>query len=275
MSSNVYSGLTINRSHRRFTELDFLMIFTWAAFLLVATLMPSHNQFMLWVLAGGGVFIASHMYSVVYRGAASQGYLQLAALTPVFLTINSAVLSYVNSITPVTYDALLLKWDFGISAAVRSWSVALMQPLDLVYDALPLFIVLCIVVLGREKNSLMAAFVIGSLIFPLLSLLCPAVGPAHVGDPHAPRNCMPSMHLTWTLQLWVYSKATWKWVFGAIAFLTAWATLATGEHYSLDLVGAVLFTWSLTVLIKKVQVAEGVAAGTRSTSRTDDISQLA
>jgi hypothetical protein len=162
----------------------------------------------------------------------------------------------VNSITPVAYDALLLKWDFGISAAVRSWSVSLMRPLSLVYDALPLFMVLCIVALrGRDRNSLLAASVIGSLICPVFSLLCPAVGPAHVGDPHAPRNCMPSMHFTWTLQMWVYSKATWKWVFGVIAFLTAWATLAIGEHYSLDLVGAILFTWGLTVLVKKLQVA--------------------
>lgn len=255
MSSNVYSGLSINTPRRRFTEMDFLMVSIWSAFLLVFTLTPTLNEFMLWVLAGGAVLIANHLYSVVYRGERSQGNLYLAALTPLMLSVTGASLSWVNSMTPITHDAFLLKWDFGIAAAVRAVSVPLMQPISIVYVALPLFEILAVVVLkDTDRKMLIAALSISGLICPFLYLMFPAVGPAHVGDPHAPRNCMPSMHLTWTLLLWVYTKGSWKWFFGTVAFLTAWATLATGEHYSPDLVGGVLFTWVLTVLVKKVQV---------------------
>ena len=247
MSSNIYPALAIRP--RRFAEMDFLMVSVWAAFVLIFGLMPIRNEFMLWILAGGGALIAGHLYSVVYRGEQSHGNLQLAALTPVFLCVTNGVLSYVNSITPVTYDALLSKWDLGIAAAVRNWSAWAIHPLSLEYDALPLFMALCVVISnGKPRKRLLTAIVIGSLVCPLFYFLFPAVGPAHVGDPLAPRNCMPSMHLTWTLLLWVYSQGTWKWFFGVIAFLTAWATLATGEHYSLDLVAAVLFTWGLVAL---------------------------
>ncbi len=237
---------------QRFTEIDVLMLSVWTAFSLVYALTPNHNEFLFWVLMGGAVFIACHMYSVVYRGFPSQGYLQLAALTPVFLMVSNAVNHYVNTVTPVTYDAVLLKYDLGISAAVRRWSFSpwIMRPIDLVYDAIPLFMVAGIVILrGRRRKALLTTIVVGSLIAPFLCYLCPAVGPAHVGDPYAPRNCMPSMHMTWTLLPCVYSTDTWRLVFGTIAFLTAWATLATGEHYALDLVGAIGFTWCLVVLV--------------------------
>jgi hypothetical protein len=229
------------------------MVSVWAAFLLVFGLGAVHNEFMLWVLAGGAVLIANHLYSVVYWGKPSQGNLYLAALTPIMLSVTGALLSWVNSVTPITYDAFLLKWDFGIATAVRAVSVPLMKPIGLVYVALPLFEILAVVALkDRNRKILIAALAISGLICPFLYLMFPAVGPAHIGDPHAPRNCMPSMHLTWTLLLWVYSKNAWKWIFGAIAFLTAWATLATGEHYILDLVAAMLFTWGIVAVVKKM-----------------------
>ena len=85
----------------------------------------------------------------------------------------------------------------------------------------------------------MQAGVLGSLLY----LLCPAVGPVWAQTPGAPRNCMPSMHLTWALLLFCYSPR-WLRPFAAIfALLTALATLGLGEHYVLALVAALPFTW--------------------------------
>jgi membrane-associated phospholipid phosphatase len=121
-----------------------------------------------------------------------------------------------------------------------------------VYAALPFFLMACVATLkGLPRKRLLLAIVIGGVICPFFYFLFPAVGPAHVGDPRAPRNCMPSMHCAWTLLLCVNSRGIGKWVFGVVAFMTAWATLATGEHYSLDLVGAVLWVWLLVAIANK------------------------
>lgn len=144
---------------RRFTEIDLLMVSVWVAFSLVFGLTPNHgNQFICWVVAGGP-FIADHMYSVVYKGEESQGDLQLATLAPVSLMIAFKVFgvtaAYVNSMTPITYDAFLSRWDFGIAATVRDWSAApwLINPLVLVYKALPLFLLASIAVSKGHKKG--------------------------------------------------------------------------------------------------------------------------
>lgn len=77
-------------------------------------------------------------------------------------------------------------------------------------------------------------------------LLVPAAGPAYAGQANALRNCMPSLHLTWAALLWIDArKAGLR--RGLLIFMgmTAIATLATGEHYVLDLIAAVPFTWAV------------------------------
>lgn len=254
MSSNIYPALAIRPP--RFAEMDFLWLSMWVAFLLVFGLTPHHADFMVWTLVGGGVLVFEHLYSVVYKGEAPQGNLMLAAVMPLFLAITGLALTIVNRLTPVTHDALLMRLDLGIASHVRSWSIIMgaMPPLRLVYDAIPLFMATGLAAFrGTERKRLLLAVIVGGLVCPICFFLFPAVGPVHVGDSLAPRNCMPSMHFTWTLLLLAYSQGTWRWFFGVIAFLTAWATLATGEHYSLDLVAAVLFTWGITVLVNRLE----------------------
>jgi len=248
----------LNARPVRFTGIDAFMLAFWLAFILVYLRCTPNaialGQTMLWVFAGGAVLIASHFYSVVYKGEKSQGNLQIAAITPLFFLVIFFVHNCVTSVTPVTYDALLLRWDFGVSKSIADWQVTtwIIRPLVLVYVSLAFLMMICVGTLrDSARKRLLQAIVLGAVICPFCYLLCPAVGPAHIGDIHAPRNCMPSMHLTWMLLLWVYSNGRWKWLFGFAAFLTAWATLATGEHYVLDLVAAVLFTWGLTALVKR------------------------
>lgn len=67
-----------------------------------------------------------------------------------------------------------------------------------------------------------------------------------------PRNAMPSLHMTWALALLWISRdlRRGRWVAAVFAFLTAVATLSTGEHYLVDLIVAFPFAlaiWSLCV----------------------------
>jgi hypothetical protein len=70
-------------------------------------------------------------------------------------------------------------------------------------------------------------------------------------DPHHPRNAMPSMHITWAILVFLYSRgfsSAGRVLAGLFAFLTFCATLGLGEHYLIDLLVAltvVLFVRSL------------------------------
>jgi len=123
--------------------------------------------------------------------------------------------------------------------------------------------------LRRDRTqalSAMTAFLITGPIGVLFYNLLPAVGPIHVflgrfpWKPIPPadatrllaepipiaglRNCMPSLHMGWVLLAWWYSKGLSIWERGiamAFAIFTAFATMGTGEHYSIDLVVAFPF----------------------------------
>jgi hypothetical protein len=111
--------------------------------------------------------------------------------------------------------------------------------------------------------SILPAFIIGSMIGFTCYWLTPAIGPkvyfgadfplAHATagylanlplfdfDPAHPRNAMPSMHISWALLVFLYTRGFPIWArfyAGAFVFLTACATLGLGEHYLMDLVVA-------------------------------------
>jgi hypothetical protein len=59
-----------------------------------------------------------------------------------------------------------------------------------------------------------------------------------------PRNAMPSLHLTWVLLAWFFSRGGNRWtraVLMVFVVFTVIATLGTGEHYTIDLVVACPF----------------------------------
>jgi hypothetical protein len=62
------------------------------------------------------------------------------------------------------------------------------------------------------------------------------------------RNAMPSLHMTWALQIWWNMRRVSRGAFGLALFyavFTAVGTLGTGEHYLVDL--AVAFPFALMV----------------------------
>ncbi len=82
----------------------------------------------------------------------------------------------------------------------------------------------------------------------VLAAPSPAVGPAWVGVVNAPRNAMPSLHMTWALLALWYSPRRLLWASAVSVRLTALATVGLGEHYLIDLAAAVPFTWAVVKL---------------------------
>jgi hypothetical protein len=180
--------------------------------------------------------------------------LHIAVAIPFFLLLTTIIHRGIEILTPNTYDMLLQRWDFGVAAAVRSWALGdswRWYPIAWCYEGLPAAVLLVLVsTTGISYRRLLWSLALaGALAIPCY-LLFPAVGPIHVGNPYAPRNCMPSLHLTWALLLLVNPN---KWIRLAVivySLLMALATLATGEHYTLDLLIALPFSWGVIVLAR-------------------------
>lgn len=118
----------------------------------------------------------------------------------------------------------------------------------------------------KQAISAMTAFLITGPVGVIFYNLCPAVGPIHIFLGRFPwkpipaeeatrllvepipvaglRNCMPSLHMGWVLLAWWYSRGLSIWertIAMAFVVFTIFATMGTGEHYSIDLVVAFPF----------------------------------
>jgi len=139
---------------------------------------------------------------------------------------------------------------------------ALLPVLVAVYQAMPMAILLVYaahLLRGGTPERVLAAFALNFGAGYCLYLLFPACGPeyAFAGFPAvqpgapalhtlnllAPPNCMPSLHTSTALLAWWFCSR-WRFARGAAwlnLLLTVLATLATGEHYLVDLVVAAPF----------------------------------
>jgi PAP2 superfamily len=213
----------------------------FAAMVSLALSRPSLHGF-LPILAAGAALIVRDLWT------GESGGVWIAITMPTFSSVAGLGFDAVNRFTPVTFDALLARMDLGIAAWVRSTAIRIgaLSPLTAVYMALPEALMLAVVFArkGEQRRFLWSA-AIGLVLCPIWYLILPAVGPVHIGDPHAPRNCMPSMHLTWALLIWRSQRGPARYLAGAFVIATALATLATGEHYTPDLVAALPWAWVL------------------------------
>ena len=89
--------------------------------------------------------------------------------------------------------------------------------------------------------------------YPATAAAVQEVQAAMVSVPPAPRNAMPSLHVSsaiWIFMLRAALRRKWLFVAGALFVLgTAWATLAIGEHYVIDLVVAMPFAAALGLFL--------------------------
>lgn len=236
-------------STRNFSLTDLLLVAPWVV---MVTICATHHvaAFFLWSVAGGAILILRRAF-----WGGGRGDLTVAFALPLFVALSAFGNAWVIRMTPHTRDALLLQWDFGVEAAVRSWAVAspLMPTIEVVYNALPFAVILAVAATsGAMRSRLLWALGLGGALVVPCYVLCPAVGPVHLAEPYAFRNCMPSMHLTWALLLPVHLRGRFRWAAWFFAAITALTTLATGEHYLPDLIAALPWTALLTLIASQI-----------------------
>jgi hypothetical protein len=189
----------------------------------------------------------------------------VGAAIPIFLFLLLPLAVMTGWLRPLTIDGPLRAVDLALGLdgfAMTRWLVShgcyFLVPI--IYSSLPLLMALAWAV--ERPLVLLRASVIGALLAVPFYLLFPAAGPefafanfpsaaAHlvpVGWMH-PRNCVPSMHFTWALLLALnISNRYWRWIFIVYALLTALATVASGEHYFIDVLAAIPFTLAVQKL---------------------------
>jgi hypothetical protein len=146
--------------------------------------------------------------------------------------------------TPHIMDAAFGDLGHNISLRFYQWTlhqVAFYRLLGVVYQALIFFIAVTVVSSDRRSTFLRCA-VFAAVVAPLCYVLFPAVGPAHVGDPNAARNCMPSLHVTWAILCLLHIARRFRWIAAIFLGLTLTAVIGLGEHYLIDIAGALPFT---------------------------------
>ncbi len=162
---------------------------------------------------------------------------------------------------PVTMDAGLRSVDLALHLdgfALTRWCWGhgtVMAVLSFTYEVLPLCLAVAWVV--TRSKLLLRACVLGVPLAFLFYMLVPAVGPAYTftnwpvgGDVlqpamALPRNCFPSMHLTWAMLLAVNTKSYWRGFFSVYSVLMAVATIVSGQHYTIDILAALPFTFAV------------------------------
>jgi hypothetical protein len=146
------------------------------------------------------------------------------------------------------------RWFSGIS--IRIWHFAQMNySIGRFFDFIYLFLSCAAVIVMVDLNRIeriricFILFLAGLCAVPFY-ILFPAVGPTHIGEPFAMRNCIPSMHVAWAILLWRAALPGWKRKAMALFVpLTAISTLTTGEHYLIDIIVAIPYAafWSLWI----------------------------
>lgn len=190
----------------------------------------------------------------------------------------STALEVIKFIYPFTHDQIIYKIDlaFGhyninIINIYKSLNPIFIIFIEQVYSLLSflLFVVVALFIRESKHNKY---HIIRVLVVPFgLAFICysiiPLTGPIYAFGSHyfpanmpnsnniiadtifvtpAARNAMPSMHLTGALLIFLLTAALNKKIYFYASilflFLTAYATLALGEHYVLDLVVALPFS---------------------------------
>jgi hypothetical protein len=169
-----------------------------------------------------------------------------------------------------TYDAFLYRIDLALGLDPFVWMRIVLahrwlyESLMTAYMVLP--IVLALAWIMERSTAMLRAVSIAPALAMVIYNLVPAVGPIHAFTPahtlapleaiaNSPRNAFPSMHLTWALLIALNAqRREWKIAAWTFVVITGMATICSGEHYYVDLLAAVPFSfaverlavWSLT-----------------------------
>lgn len=165
-----------------------------------------------------------------------------------------------GSLLPWKYDHILFALDTSPAAVVaRPLQGIFRVPLIVIYQLMvPMMICWFLVTRYRNARGSVVLAYVGELVAgPLLYAILPGCGPVYafgaqrLNPPHvgtdaiklaAMPNAFPSLHIGTALVFVLFAPGkAWRAV--AIAFLigTGLATLSTGEHYVIDLIGGLAF----------------------------------
>jgi membrane-associated phospholipid phosphatase len=156
----------------------------------------------------------------------------------------------VRLLTPMTIDGKLMAIDHSLGISpdrFASW-MYMHHPhfffaLAMAYSMLAPVIALTWI--AEQNHALRRALLIGASLCWLFYVLFPAVGPIYYTHPvgiELPRNCFPSMHFTWALLLALNSRSWLRWPLWLYSLVIAFSTIATGQHYVIDLIAALPYT---------------------------------
>jgi hypothetical protein len=167
-----------------------------------------------------------------------------------------------GSVFPWKYDHVLSRVDaaLGIPAASIAPHLqgTLRIPLWIVYQAMvPMMIVWFLLTRYKRVPGIIMAYIAELVSGPVLYTIVPACGPVYAFGkqwlspplvaPGAIRlagipNAFPSLHIGTAFVFVMFAPGrVWKWIALAFLFATGLATLATGEHYLIDLVPGLAF----------------------------------
>jgi hypothetical protein len=230
---------------------------------------------------GMGSFVVLGLRAVWSQGESQKRFALAFAPSFVFaafMVFAGSVLDKTQIWHPKVLDLYLFSFDsslrlqiaFLMGQAFAMWPV--FKALGFAfYVALPVTIALVYagqLMRDREKaHPAVIAFLVTGPIGLLFYNLFPALGPVHLFLQRFPwhpltteqaarllcepleikgvQNAIPSLHLTWVLLAWWYSRGLSVWERSiALAFVvfTIFATMGTGEHYFIDLVVAYPFS---------------------------------
>ena len=184
-------------------------------------------------------------------------------LNLVFGFLLTVVMSREGGLLPWKYDYVLFQMDesLGVSAAsiARPLQGICRLPLVVVYQLMvPMMI--CWFLVTRYRNlrgSVVLAYVAELVAGPILYAVLPACGPVYAFGAqwlHPPEvqanairlyampNAFPSLHLGTALVFVLFAPGrVWRGISLAFLAATALATLATGEHFVIDLIPGLAF----------------------------------
>jgi hypothetical protein len=175
----------------------------------------------------------------------------------------TVVLGREDSLIPWKFDPILLLMDRSLGASAAGIALALqgawLTPLILIYRLLlPMMVFWFLITRGLDRRkALLIAYIAELVVGPLLYALLPACGPIYAFGAHwlhpplvqygeirltGMPNAFPSLHIG-TAFLFVLFAQRKLWRALSLAFLlaTALATIATGEHYVIDLIPGLAF----------------------------------
>lgn len=164
-------------------------------------------------------------------------------------------------------------WNLAHVVSSHHWAWGLVLTS---YYILPLFV--SIAWIAERSVIMICTLIVASVISPLFYLAFPAIGPACAfpgfpwNNPHVaerlmvvyknlPRNAFPSLHFAWALLIYMNcQRKSMRFAALIFVFLTALATMGSGEHYAVDLIASVPYVigvqWSVKTFARRRRLKE-------------------